>query len=114
MNIVDTKYPDIVLLLSPQNDVKSPKSTRHSCPVTWSLGGGQDDIKTVELVIETIPNDIDWNPRDQCASGNSFIYSLCQSNSVTVGQKQIMYFYNYNISKILLSKIHNVVLGKIF
>uniref|UniRef100_A0A671YH90 Protein kinase domain-containing protein n=1 Tax=Sparus aurata TaxID=8175 RepID=A0A671YH90_SPAAU len=48
-----------------ENDVKSPKSTRHSCPVMWSLGGGQDEIKTVELVIETTPNDIDWNPRDK-------------------------------------------------
>ncbi|XP_008297052.1 mitogen-activated protein kinase kinase kinase MLT-like, partial [Stegastes partitus] len=46
-----------------ENDVKSPKCTKHSCPVTWSLGGGQDEIKTVELVIGTAPTDTDWNPR---------------------------------------------------
>ncbi|KAM9347726.1 mitogen-activated protein kinase kinase kinase 20 [Symphorus nematophorus] len=51
-----------------ENDVKSPKCTRHSCAVTWSLGGGQDEIKTVELVIETTPANIDWNPRDKCNS----------------------------------------------
>ncbi|XP_076602251.1 mitogen-activated protein kinase kinase kinase 20 isoform X1 [Chaetodon auriga] len=49
-----------------ENDVKSPKCTRHSCPVTWSLGGEQDEIKTVELVIETTPANIDWNPRNKC------------------------------------------------
>uniref|UniRef100_A0A3B3Z6H3 Uncharacterized protein n=1 Tax=Periophthalmus magnuspinnatus TaxID=409849 RepID=A0A3B3Z6H3_9GOBI len=36
-----------------ENDVKSPKSTRHSYSVKWSLIGGQDEIKAVELVIET-------------------------------------------------------------
>uniref|UniRef100_A0A3Q1G4A0 Mitogen-activated protein kinase kinase kinase 20 n=1 Tax=Acanthochromis polyacanthus TaxID=80966 RepID=A0A3Q1G4A0_9TELE len=42
-----------------ENDVKSPKSTRHSCPVTWSVSGGRDEIKTVELVIGTTPADPD-------------------------------------------------------
>uniref|UniRef100_A0A671YFK2 Protein kinase domain-containing protein n=1 Tax=Sparus aurata TaxID=8175 RepID=A0A671YFK2_SPAAU len=70
-----------------ENDVKSPKSTRHSCPVMWSLGGGQDEIKTVELVIETTPNDIDWNPRDKCASGNyidpTWMYNVRQRQMMT-------------------------------
>uniref|UniRef100_A0A8C9YV22 Sterile alpha motif and leucine zipper containing kinase AZK n=1 Tax=Sander lucioperca TaxID=283035 RepID=A0A8C9YV22_SANLU len=48
-----------------ENDVKSPKSTRHSCPVMWSHSGGQDEIKTVELVIETTPANIDWSPMDK-------------------------------------------------
>lgn len=61
--------------LTLQNDVKSPKSTRHSCPVTWSLVGGQDEIKTVELIIETAPADIDCNPGDKSNSGNGFNYS---------------------------------------
>lgn len=51
-----------------ENDVKSPKSTRHSCSVTWSLTGGQDEIKTVELVIETASVDIDFNPRSRSNS----------------------------------------------
>ncbi|TDH06894.1 hypothetical protein EPR50_G00118110 [Perca flavescens] len=48
-----------------ENDVKSPKSTRQSCPVMWSHSGGQDEIKTVELVIETTPANIDWSPMDK-------------------------------------------------
>uniref|UniRef100_A0A8D3DRF2 Mitogen-activated protein kinase kinase kinase MLT n=1 Tax=Scophthalmus maximus TaxID=52904 RepID=A0A8D3DRF2_SCOMX len=48
-----------------ENDVKSPKCTRHSFLVTWSVSGGQDEIKTVELVIETAPVNIDCNPRDR-------------------------------------------------
>ncbi|XP_078118019.1 mitogen-activated protein kinase kinase kinase 20 isoform X2 [Sander vitreus] len=48
-----------------ENDVKSPKSTRHSCPVMWSHSGGQDEIKTVGLVIETTPANIDWSPMDK-------------------------------------------------
>ncbi|XP_053733938.1 mitogen-activated protein kinase kinase kinase 20 isoform X2 [Synchiropus splendidus] len=43
-----------------ENDVKSPKSTKHSCSVTWSLSGGQDVIKEVELLIETEPANMEW------------------------------------------------------
>ncbi|XP_061736007.1 mitogen-activated protein kinase kinase kinase 20 isoform X2 [Nerophis ophidion] len=39
--------------VSYENDVKSPRSTRHSCSMTWRPTGGQDDIKTVALVIQT-------------------------------------------------------------
>lgn len=53
-----------------QDDVKSPKYTRHSCALKWSLTGGQDEIRTVQLVIETTPAKIDWNPRDKCNSGD--------------------------------------------
>eukprot|EP00064_Thunnus_orientalis_P000255 superscaffoldBa00000013_g255 len=67
-----------------ENDVKSPKSTRHSCSVTWSLSGGQDDIKTVELVTETAPADIEWNPRSR---SNSDIDPKWMHN---VRQKQMM------------------------
>uniref|UniRef100_A0A4W6FWW4 Mitogen-activated protein kinase kinase kinase 20 n=1 Tax=Lates calcarifer TaxID=8187 RepID=A0A4W6FWW4_LATCA len=48
-----------------ETDVKTPKSTKHSCPVTWGVSGGQDEIKTVELIIERAPVNIDWNPRDK-------------------------------------------------
>ncbi|KAJ0070351.1 hypothetical protein NL108_007724, partial [Boleophthalmus pectinirostris] len=40
-------------VVSYENDVKSPKSTRHSCTLNWSLIAGPDEIKAVELVIET-------------------------------------------------------------
>ncbi|XP_041663040.1 mitogen-activated protein kinase kinase kinase 20 isoform X1 [Cheilinus undulatus] len=61
-----------------ENDVKSPKSTRHSSTMTWSLAGGQDEIKTVELVIETALTNIDWNPRDRanCDIDPSWMYSV--------------------------------------
>nr|XP_019945609.1 PREDICTED: mitogen-activated protein kinase kinase kinase MLT isoform X1 [Paralichthys olivaceus] len=51
-----------------ENDVKSPKCTRYSGPVTWNVSGGQDEIKTVELVIETVPDNIDWNYKDRSSS----------------------------------------------
>ncbi|XP_020490181.1 mitogen-activated protein kinase kinase kinase 20 isoform X1 [Labrus bergylta] len=51
-----------------EDDVKSPKTTRHSSTMNWSLVGGQDEIKTVELLIETAPANIDWNPRDRANS----------------------------------------------
>ncbi|XP_047456412.1 mitogen-activated protein kinase kinase kinase 20 isoform X2 [Mugil cephalus] len=51
-----------------ESDVKSPKSTKHSCPVTWSISGGHDEIKIVELVIETAPANIDWKPRGRSHS----------------------------------------------
>uniref|UniRef100_A0A3Q3JFZ4 Protein kinase domain-containing protein n=1 Tax=Monopterus albus TaxID=43700 RepID=A0A3Q3JFZ4_MONAL len=56
-----------------ENDVRSPKSSRYSRPMTWSFSGGQDEIKTVELIIETTSANIDWNPRDGSNSGNSFL-----------------------------------------
>ncbi|XP_041858290.1 mitogen-activated protein kinase kinase kinase 20 [Melanotaenia boesemani] len=48
-----------------ENDVKSPKSTRHSCLVEWSVSSLQDEIKTVALVIETAQANVDWNPGDK-------------------------------------------------
>lgn len=71
--------------LTLQNDVKSPKSTRHSCPVTWSLTGGQDEIKTVELVIETTPAKIDWKPTDESNLGES-----SKATGFTAGQRKIV------------------------
>ncbi|XP_068602286.1 mitogen-activated protein kinase kinase kinase 20 isoform X1 [Brachionichthys hirsutus] len=53
--------------VSYENDVKSPKSTRHSCPLTWSPNGGPDEFKVVELLIETAPAGISCNPRDKCS-----------------------------------------------
>ncbi|XP_034042404.1 mitogen-activated protein kinase kinase kinase 20 isoform X2 [Thalassophryne amazonica] len=52
-----------------ENNVKLPKLTRHSCPVRWSPAGGRDEIKNVELIIETKPSDIDWSPRNNLNPG---------------------------------------------
>lgn len=62
--------------------------------MTWSHSGGQNEIKTVELIIETAPADIDWNPRDRSNSGNCFIYSFVVFNNLnsvktTVRQKNV-------------------------
>ncbi|XP_029968270.1 mitogen-activated protein kinase kinase kinase 20 isoform X1 [Salarias fasciatus] len=61
-----------------ENDVKSPKSTRHSCELTWSFNGGQDEIKNVQLAIETAPSNIDFSPRDRSNSDidPSWMYSV--------------------------------------
>uniref|UniRef100_A0A8C3AQB8 Mitogen-activated protein kinase kinase kinase 20 n=1 Tax=Cyclopterus lumpus TaxID=8103 RepID=A0A8C3AQB8_CYCLU len=63
-----------------ENDVKSPKSTRHSCQVTWSHIGRQDQIKTVELVIETTPANINWSPIDKSYSDidTTWMYNVRQ------------------------------------
>uniref|UniRef100_A0A8C3AQX3 Mitogen-activated protein kinase kinase kinase 20 n=1 Tax=Cyclopterus lumpus TaxID=8103 RepID=A0A8C3AQX3_CYCLU len=66
-----------------ENDVKSPKSTRHSCQVTWSHIGRQDQIKTVELVIETTPANINWSPIDKSYSGNCFMQLKTQKSLQT-------------------------------
>ncbi|CAJ1079399.1 mitogen-activated protein kinase kinase kinase 20 [Xyrichtys novacula] len=61
-----------------ENDVKSPRTTRYSSSMMWSLVGGQDEIKTVELAIETAPTTIDWNPRDRnnCDIDPTWMYSV--------------------------------------
>uniref|UniRef100_A0A7N8YFL7 Sterile alpha motif and leucine zipper containing kinase AZK n=1 Tax=Mastacembelus armatus TaxID=205130 RepID=A0A7N8YFL7_9TELE len=64
-----------------ENDVKSPRSTRHSCPMMWSLSGGQDEIKTVELIIETAPANIDWYPGERFYTGNSLFCFLCRNKT---------------------------------
>lgn len=58
----------------PQKDVMSPKCTKHSCTLTWSHSGGQDEIKTVELVIETTPANIDWTTKDKSSQGEYIIF----------------------------------------
>lgn len=62
----------ILSLLTLQNDVKSPKSTRHSCQLTWSHSGMQDEIKTVQLVVETTPTKIDCDHRQKSNLGTFF------------------------------------------
>lgn len=62
----------VLSLLTLQNDVKSPKSTRHSCQVMWRHSGGQDEIKTVQLVIETTPTKIDHDHRHKSNLGTIF------------------------------------------
>ncbi|KAL2081595.1 hypothetical protein ACEWY4_023448 [Coilia grayii] len=52
-----------------ENDVKSPKCTKHSHAVRWSSTGGMDIIKTVELVIDTGPQKTEGNPRSRSNSG---------------------------------------------
>uniref|UniRef100_A0A8C7LD24 Mitogen-activated protein kinase kinase kinase 20 n=1 Tax=Oncorhynchus kisutch TaxID=8019 RepID=A0A8C7LD24_ONCKI len=47
-----------------ENDVRSPRCTRHSHAVTWNPTGGRDEIKTVELRIETAQLNIEGNPRN--------------------------------------------------
>ncbi|KAM7380533.1 hypothetical protein PAMP_003822 [Pampus punctatissimus] len=68
-----------------ENDVKSPKSTRHSSSVTWSHSGEQDDIKNVELVIETPPADVEWNHMSRSNSDidPTWMYNVRQKQMTT-------------------------------
>lgn len=52
-----------------ENDVRSPKWTKHSHAVRWSTTGGMDVIKTLELVIETGQQKAEGVPRSRSNSG---------------------------------------------
>uniref|UniRef100_A0A3P9JFY8 Mitogen-activated protein kinase kinase kinase 20 n=1 Tax=Oryzias latipes TaxID=8090 RepID=A0A3P9JFY8_ORYLA len=73
-----------------ENDVKSPKSTRHSCSVEWSHSGGQDEIKTVELVIETAAAHNDWNASEKTHSDidPNWMHNVRQRQMMTQNSQQ--------------------------
>ncbi|KAK2850009.1 hypothetical protein Q7C36_008792 [Tachysurus vachellii] len=52
-----------------ESDVRSPKNTRHVHSVRWSLVSGADEIRGVELLIETPPTNGDGNFRSRSNSG---------------------------------------------
>ncbi|XP_017547855.2 mitogen-activated protein kinase kinase kinase 20 isoform X1 [Pygocentrus nattereri] len=56
-------------IINYESDVKSPKSTRHVHLVQWSPASGGDDIKAVELLIETTPLNGEGNYRSRSNSG---------------------------------------------
>ncbi|MBN3300290.1 M3K20 kinase, partial [Amia calva] len=55
-------------IINYENDVRSPKITRHIHAMQWNKKSGQDDIKTVELVIQTAPTNIEGIPRSRSNS----------------------------------------------
>ncbi|KAM9448311.1 mitogen-activated protein kinase kinase kinase 20-like isoform 1-T1 [Salvelinus alpinus] len=64
-----------------ENDVRSPRSTRYSHAVMWNPTGGRDEIKTVELLIETTQLNIEGNPRSRSDSKDvdpRWMYNLRQ------------------------------------
>nr|XP_029479666.1 mitogen-activated protein kinase kinase kinase 20 isoform X1 [Oncorhynchus nerka] len=64
-----------------ENDVRSPRCTRHSHAVRWNPTGGRDEIKTVELLIETAQLNIEGNPRSRSNSKDvdpRWLYNLRQ------------------------------------
>ncbi|KAL7881825.1 hypothetical protein AOLI_G00086740 [Acnodon oligacanthus] len=56
-------------IINYESDVKSPKSTRHVHLLQWSPASGGDDIKAVELLIETTPLNGEGNYRSRSNSG---------------------------------------------
>lgn len=68
--------------------------------MTWSHSGGQDEIKTVELIIETAPADIDWNPRDGSNSGNCFIFSFLVLEATGRQKRWPWFLYKYDVISI--------------
>ncbi|XP_017278071.1 mitogen-activated protein kinase kinase kinase 20 [Kryptolebias marmoratus] len=69
-----------------ENDVKSPKVTKHSCLVTWSPSGGQNEIKTVELVIET--DNIDPGDTSNCDIDPTWMHNVRQRHMITQKSQQ--------------------------
>ncbi|XP_018585185.1 mitogen-activated protein kinase kinase kinase 20 isoform X1 [Scleropages formosus] len=67
--IVGLKDNQVVdCLVNYENDVRSPKSTKHSHMVEWKPTSGQDAIRTVQLLIQTVPVDVEGNPRSRSNS----------------------------------------------
>uniref|UniRef100_A0A8B9KW07 Protein kinase domain-containing protein n=1 Tax=Astyanax mexicanus TaxID=7994 RepID=A0A8B9KW07_ASTMX len=56
-------------IINYESDVRSPKSTRHVHSVHWSLASGGDEIKAVELLIDTAPSNGEGNFRSRSNSG---------------------------------------------
>ncbi|KAI4871963.1 hypothetical protein NFI96_021267 [Prochilodus magdalenae] len=56
-------------IINYESDVKSPKSTRHVHSVRWSPGSGGDEIRAVELLVETAPSNGEGNYRSRSNSG---------------------------------------------
>ncbi|XP_076858915.1 mitogen-activated protein kinase kinase kinase 20 isoform X2 [Brachyhypopomus gauderio] len=56
-------------IINYESDVRSPKSTRHVHSVQWSPASREDEIKAVELIIETAPSDAEGNYRSRSNSG---------------------------------------------
>lgn len=50
-------YPYVCCVLPEQSDVRAPKSTRHVQAISWSKVKAQDEVKAVQLMIQTsLPN----------------------------------------------------------
>ncbi|CAB1346600.1 unnamed protein product [Coregonus sp. 'balchen'] len=72
---------DVDVLKMTKNDVRSPRCTRHSHAVRWNPTSGRDEIKTVELLIETAQLNIEGNPRSRSNSKDvdpRWLYNLRQ------------------------------------
>ncbi|KAM4730965.1 mitogen-activated protein kinase kinase kinase 20 [Anableps anableps] len=71
-----------------ENDVKSPKSTRHSSLLVWTHSGGQDEIKNVELVIETSPVTADPRDRTKCNFDPAWMNNVRHKHMMTQKSNQ--------------------------
>ena len=55
MHISDCEF--LSLFFFPQSDVRTPKSTKHIHSIQWSRTKPQDEVKAVQLAIQTLfPN----------------------------------------------------------
>ncbi|KAL4635835.1 mitogen-activated protein kinase kinase kinase MLT isoform X1 [Arapaima gigas] len=67
--IVGLKDNQVVdCIVNYENDVRSPRSSKHSHMVEWKPTSRQDTIRTVQLVIQTAPIDMEGNPRSRSNS----------------------------------------------
>ncbi|KAK5609559.1 hypothetical protein CRENBAI_005503 [Crenichthys baileyi] len=71
-----------------ENDVKSPKSTRHSSLLVWTHSGRQDEIKNLELVIETAPVTTDPRDRTDCNFDPAWMNNVRHKHMMTQKSQQ--------------------------
>ncbi|XP_056145910.1 mitogen-activated protein kinase kinase kinase 20-like isoform X3 [Lampris incognitus] len=63
-------------IINYESAVRALRSTKYSRTLRWSPTSAQDEIKAVELVIETAPPNPDWNPRSRSNSDPRWMYNV--------------------------------------
>ncbi|KAJ8352088.1 hypothetical protein SKAU_G00235640 [Synaphobranchus kaupii] len=75
-----------------ENNVRSPKVTRHSHAIQWNPISGRDDIITLELVIQSVQSDMEGKPRSRSNSDVDpwWMFSLRQKQLKSESEQQCM------------------------
>jgi len=63
--------PHVCCVLPEQSDVRAPKTTRHIQAICWSKVKAQDEVETVQLMIQTSLPNSEGNSRSRSDSSKS-------------------------------------------
>ncbi|XP_035264909.1 mitogen-activated protein kinase kinase kinase 20 isoform X1 [Anguilla anguilla] len=90
VGLLDNQVVDCVV--NYENDVRSPKVTRHSHAIQWNPVSGQDNIITLELVIQSVQSDMEGKPRSRSNSDVDpwWMLSLRQKQLKSESEQQCM------------------------